>query len=492
MCPSLLDSILVDVDQQKGSADKNAIIEDYCVPYDPKEKGKALIETATGLKLFVAVVADGGGKIAPHRAAKLAVDTILEEVRRSKEANPISILRNALSVANQAVYQLANGEDYVGLTIVVMKDDRIYTGQAGKLTRAYLVKNSREKEQIQSNLNDVICLGDMLDNPNMLVEDKGVIKRGERIIMCSDGLFDPPTDPSRPDIRGEIEAKVEKEIPIVGQYDDIRGAARHLSSIGKGMDVGDDITVVVLGFGRKPAKPSTAVIAISSFVIVALLIVILIISIPRPQPPRPPDLGVTVLIKGNSVAQLVYPGDEFQADGPANLKLETRPNLTSGTPEIIQGIDLYLADKTDVSFDAINLASFSGAKNQPTDPALLNTTQIILKNGRILIVSDGNRKYAILIPVQDKFIQIILNYGGKGILGVTRNGAGVETYCLKGNCQVLPIKGDAISFFSPRKTNMDINTPNNIPLGEPITEADWKLWNTLCNGGQPGSCDLSK
>jgi len=188
----------------------------------------------------------------PAEAAKLAVDTVFTESKRRTESNPVDILHKALVAANQAVYQLSSGKDYAGLTVVALKDNLVYVGQAGRLTRAYLVRNnSLKSEQIQGTPQGESCLGDTPDNPDILVASKGTIKRGDRIILCSDGLFEPPKDPKHPGLSQEIAAKVEAEIPRVGQYDDIRGAAKHLSSIAKGMDSSDDITVVVLGFGRK-------------------------------------------------------------------------------------------------------------------------------------------------------------------------------------------------------------------------------------------------
>ena len=125
---SFHNSILVDIDQQKNSAGKNIPQQDYV------EKGN--ITTASGLKLYLAVVADGGGKVVPEQAAKLAVETVFFECKRGKENNPVNILRNALSAANQAVYQSTHGADYAGITVIAVKDDSFYIGQVGRLTGA--------------------------------------------------------------------------------------------------------------------------------------------------------------------------------------------------------------------------------------------------------------------------------------------------------------------------------------------------------------------
>ena len=187
MNKSFLNSILVDFDQQKNSLGKSIPQQDYV------DKGNVI--TASGLKLYLAAVADGGGDNAPEQAAKLAVDTLFTEVRRRTERNPIDVLRNALLAANQLVYQQTRGKDYVGLTVIAVKDDQLYYAQVGKMTRAYFVNNNQKVTLLpsQSELHSDRCLGDEPEDPGIVVGAySGAIKQGERVILCSDELLSPP------------------------------------------------------------------------------------------------------------------------------------------------------------------------------------------------------------------------------------------------------------------------------------------------------------
>jgi serine/threonine protein phosphatase PrpC len=483
MIESLSSSIQVDVDQQKGSIDKNASLEDYC-------KSETII-TASGIKYFLAIVADGGGKVAPDHAAKLAVDTIFENFKKSKENDPAKLLRASLASANLAVYQLTNGDDYVGLTIIVIKQNHFFVGQVGNLSRAYLVRdNAKDAIKLISDKESEVCLGDAANTPNIYTESNIVIKRGERIILCSDGLFNPPEGKNSIGGSKEIAEKIEHEIPVVGQYDDVRGSARHLSSIAKGMDATDDITVMVLGLGRKKQGSSKIYLIASIFIAIALLIAAIVIAIQHTQSPLPQDLGVAVLMNGNSSEKDIEPEASYTADGPTHFMLATRPNAQSTDVESIQGINLYLANQTNIIFNTLNYASTIG--NQATDPSLLNTTKISLTNGQILIVSDGTREYIVIIPVQASNLQLILNSGAKGVMGVSEQGPILEVDCLQGDCSLTPPKGDSISLATASKSTIDLSNSSALSSTEPIVDADWKIWDAICTGNQPVSCDLSK
>jgi serine/threonine protein phosphatase PrpC len=499
----LIDSISVDIDQQKGSLDKKVPIQDYCQSKN--------IMTPSGLKVFLSIVADGGGEDAPDVAAKLAVDTIFDEFARTSEKDLDNILLHSLTLANQAVYQQNHGVDYVGITIIAInKDNLLHIGQAGQLTRAYLVqKNQEEIITFLSESDD--CLGDKPTQADFKVNQfKGPIKRGERIVICSDGLFEPPEDgqTTRETIE-KVRVKIRTEIPIVGQYDEIRGSARHLSSIAKGLDVRDDITVVVLGLGRKSAKPSKNILAAGIAAMALLLVVLAVLTLPPQQPPRPPDLGLAVLFSGNassvdpqtgsqkSIAQfsLIDPGTTLLVsnESPIELKLKRRTDIQGTNTVGISGVDLYLSEQSEASLTTLDMASLSGDK--PTDPLLLNLTEITLNKGQLLIVSDGSRKYTVLIPSQkkDKNIQVVLASGGAGILGVRLQVPNLEIYCLQGTCQFIPIKGETVTLLSPGETNIDTSNFSVLSVNVSVIDADWQIWNSICNSSQPEStCKISK
>jgi len=500
---------MVDVDQQKGGTDKNARLEDY-VHYEG-------FNTLSGLNLYLVVVADGGGNIAPDHAAKLAVDTIFNECKRSMENKPLDMILGSLQAANQAVYQQTRGEDYVGLTVVVVMDDRLFIGQAGKLTRAYLIQNNQKVTllTLQSDLQSDRCLGDGEDHPDLIVEQfKDTIKLGERIMLCSDGLFDPPEESAKEaSIKQKIIKKVEEQIPVIGQYDDIRGSAKHLSSIAKGMDVTDDITIAVLGFGRKqkgfPVAILAGIIVFFIFVIVGLSV---LTYVPKVQLASP-DLGVVHIITGNlntidlktnvltPSGQIINPGTTLQvtSDGPVNLELRTRPNDLSENTNLIKGTNLYLGKAAQVNLTSINLSPFN-TENQPTDPTLLDQTRISLIDGQLLIISNGNRNFTILVPVQNgkENIEILLNSGGKGVLGAKVNNSTLEVYCILGNCQFLSPKEQLKSFSSTSKALFNLNNSTILNQDRPMADSETKEWLDLCQNAQlpninlPEVCNFSQ
>ncbi len=502
MSRSFLNLLQSDIDQQKGSTNKNAIQQDYV------EKG--IIKTASGFSIYLAIVADGGGSIAPERAAKLAVDTIFAECKRGKEKKIVDLLRNAISVANQVVYQQNHGKDYVGVTVIAVKDDRVFLGQVGQLTRAYLVRNNQmviqlpEQGQVQSD----ICLGDGPNSLEILVEQvKEIIKHGERLILCSDGLFDPPDEnENQTDIRQKIIQKVLEQIPLVGQYDDIRGSARHLSSIAKGMDVNDDITVFVLGFGRK--QKSNAIPILATIIGVVILVIIGIVTLFLiPKAPVPiPDLGVAFIVKGNANAidpktnlttplqQVINPGTIFQvsANEALNLELESRTDPQSANTTLIEGINLYLVPGTEATLSTINLAQ-SNTQNQPTDPTRLNETRINLISGQLLVVSTAPRNFVILAALKNGKgnLEILLNSGAKGILGVRVKNLMLEVYCLQGNCQFSLNNNQLQSLVSPGESVFDLSNSTISSKDQPVPDSDMKDWTNICQSAQLPNTNLS-
>ncbi len=503
MTKNLLNSIKIDFDQQKGSLNKSGQLEDY--------QHAETITTASKLTFYLVAVADGGGNIAPEKIAKLAVDSICAECRKSTGTALDNILYQSLLAANSAAFQQSQGKDYMGITVVAVTDDKVYIGQAGPLTRAYLIRDDQDPDEKPKPLlaGSTKCLGDSISQPDFRVEKVSeAIRKGDRLVLCSDGLFSPPGEGGR-GVNQELADKIEKGIHVAGQYDDIHGLARHLSSLAKGLDVADDITVVVIGFGRKAQQSSKTIPVVLAGVTILALAIVAIVSL-RPQPtPLPPDLGLAVLVSGEAVS--VDPQSGSQSNVPqlsgieprttlimpqgnsAAFKLKKRTDTQSTNTVVIPGVDIYLSQQTKITLTTLDLAPF--VDNQPAKPELLKRTEITLVDGQILIRSDGGRNYAILLPSTDekKNNRFALTSGGAGTLGVTlEGGTTAEAYCLRGVCEYVPAKGNVVTLSSPSKTVIDVTTSSLLSANEPVTEVDWQLWNTLCSGSQSGSCDLSK
>src|SRR5690606_26512014 len=109
----------------------------------------ALITTAGGLTLRVAIVADGaGGGEAGELAARLTARTVIEALQISTESNVPRILARAVERANAVVFSELRGAgtSTVGVLVVNMNDNqpygRLYCASVGN-TRLYLVRDNK-------------------------------------------------------------------------------------------------------------------------------------------------------------------------------------------------------------------------------------------------------------------------------------------------------------------------------------------------------------
>ena len=145
------------------------------------------------------------------------------------------------------------------------------------------------------------------------------------------------------------------------------------------MNSSDDITVMVLGFGRKPKGLSPIVLAIVGGVaVLSILIIFAFLRAPKPLPPQ--DVGAVFLLKGAVLDTSKNPSQSYGdlatinneetinvSDGPADLQLE--PDVRTNNQPIV-GINLYLSKTTTLNLTRINLNSVD-PQGQPTDPSLL-------------------------------------------------------------------------------------------------------------------------
>jgi serine/threonine protein phosphatase PrpC len=493
MRSQLLIPVTVDQDQQRGSLEKNAPLEDCW--------SEATITIPGGPKFHLSAVADGGGSRSPAVAAKLALDTVFGTCRRGAGGSIGDLLQSSLVEANQTVYQQCKGVDYVGMTLVATTDDRLYIGQAGQCTRAYAIHN--DQSIVEFPLGSDKCLGDSPGQPDILLEESR-IKRGERIVICSDGLFNPPGDDS---LNAGVKAKLLEALKVVGKYDDLRGSARHLSSVAKGMDVRDDITVVVVGLGRKPVPVSKMRLVwygIAAATVVLFSAAVLVGNSNR-QAPRPQDLGLAVLRAGDTCvidagldSTKCVPLQQYYTIGPgkilgvlpgpsAELTLKTFDPEANSSQEI-PGVNLYLSPQSQVTLSTLDLAHI--VNNQPADAKLLNLTEITLSRGQLLIVSDGGRKYVVFNPplTKSKTTSITLEADEAGALGVALQDSSLAAYCFRGLCDYALSGGKAIPLPSPGKATIDTTNSTVLSADQSISASDRAAWSAICGGAQQGQC----
>lgn len=159
------------------------------------------------------VVADGmGGHKAGDFASKFTVEVVKREIAGSRSRKPEKVLHNAIQVANRELIRVASRDvklEGMGTTLVVATviGDTLYFANIGD-SRLYLIDdNIKQLSKDHSLVEEMVRLGgikaeDARNHPdkNIITRAMGVkdeaeadfyefrIKRGDKILMCTDGL----------------------------------------------------------------------------------------------------------------------------------------------------------------------------------------------------------------------------------------------------------------------------------------------------------------
>lgn len=170
-------------------------------------------ETTLGNLPNLFIVADGmGGHNAGDYAAKIAVETIVEEIGKSFEKNPMRIFKNTIDVANREIRRAAlQNPEYEGMgtTLVVatcmgkylrvanVGDSRLYVikNEIHQITRDHslveemvragvLDREEAEQRQDKHIITRAVGASDFVEADYFTVE----LDENDMILMCSDGL----------------------------------------------------------------------------------------------------------------------------------------------------------------------------------------------------------------------------------------------------------------------------------------------------------------
>ena len=159
------------------------------------------------------VVADGmGGHKAGDFASKFTVEVVKREIAGSRSRKPEKVLHDAIQVANRELIRVASRDvklEGMGTTLVVATviGDTLYFSNIGD-SRLYLIDdNIKQLSKDHSLVEEMVRLGgikaeDARNHPdkNIITRAMGVkdeaeadfyefrIKRGDKILMCTDGL----------------------------------------------------------------------------------------------------------------------------------------------------------------------------------------------------------------------------------------------------------------------------------------------------------------
>ena len=161
----------------------------------------------------VFIVADGmGGHNAGDYASKYTVETIVQEIARAKEENPITVIKNAIGIANEHIRQKAE-EDVrlygMGTTLVVATciGNILQVANVGD-SRLYVVNDKiTQITRDHSLVEEMVRMGGIDRETARSHPDKNIITRaigasdtvkvdfftvklqkGDIVLMCSDGL----------------------------------------------------------------------------------------------------------------------------------------------------------------------------------------------------------------------------------------------------------------------------------------------------------------
>lgn len=301
--------------------------QDYLAFSDPTDL--AFVRHA-GLLGFVA---DGMGGMAYGReASEIAGKTFLRsyEAKSPGESIP-GKLKSALEQANQAVLSLINNKGMakgeVGTTLVAaviqgndlywiaVGDSRIYLFRQGKLlllNESHTIGKELDREAAEGKISRIQAIND--PERHVLSSYLGLeylpeidislvpfhLQPGDRVIVCSDGLFDVLTD-------NEIMAEI---------HGDLQGTSERLvqAALSKNYSHQDNVTVIAMGVslepslqpipqtrkGLKPPPPKNRLAWLIIFLLVALIIVVAIYWLskgktvePGKSPARKTPAGMT-------------------------------------------------------------------------------------------------------------------------------------------------------------------------------------------------------
>lgn len=186
------------------------------------------------------VVADGmGGHKSGEFASKYTVETVVKQIEKYQGEGPISILKDAVTVANsKLIEKSAESEEYVGmgttLVIATIKEKSLYVANVGD-SRLYVLDNDLSQiTRDHSYVEEMVDVGEMKREDEDYRLKKNIITRaigaakdimadffeiqlkpGNTILMCSDGLTGMVSDEQIKEIlmlQEDVKSKVQRLI----------------------------------------------------------------------------------------------------------------------------------------------------------------------------------------------------------------------------------------------------------------------------------------
>ncbi len=170
-------------------------------------------ENAVGSFPNLFLVADGmGGHQAGDMASRICVEEMVRQIQATDRKTPVSVLEQAVSAANQKIYQTATQDkalEGMGTTLVgtVIEGDTAYIVNIGD-SRLYQLRDSLRQITVDHSLvEEMVQSGEIQKNEMRTHPNKNIITRalgtdtsvrpdcfeievqeGDVLLLCSDGL----------------------------------------------------------------------------------------------------------------------------------------------------------------------------------------------------------------------------------------------------------------------------------------------------------------
>lgn len=193
------------------------------------------------------IVADGmGGHNAGDYASRCAIDTMRDFIEGCDQDNPITVLKYAIITANRQVLKDAKNKAELrgmGTTVVccVIKDGRLFVANMGDSRLYRIGANDIEQVTLDHSLVEELIRSGQIERDRISTHpEKNIItravgaqenvvpdffeielKEGDRVLLCSDGLYNMVEDDEILDIVNEghdIETTVDKLIKRANYY----------------------------------------------------------------------------------------------------------------------------------------------------------------------------------------------------------------------------------------------------------------------------------
>jgi protein phosphatase len=316
-------------------------VADLSINGDMPDSEKEEFTRAAGPRGTLFMVADGmGGAAAGEIASAMATEIVFGEMRAlwitSEGSDPeafVRAIKQATKTANERINAFAGGHpEYRGMgttaTVAGFLGDTLYLAQVGD-SRAYLVRNGTAQQitKDQSLMQKLIEAGELTEEEaaqserrNIILQALGpepqikidlthqVVRRGDVLVLCSDGLSGQVT-------KEEIGA-------IVSEAPDVEGACQRLIDLANEIGGPDNITVVIAKFDGPGLQPSGTEDEVGHRVF------------PLPEAGQTPTTALDVVIEDLiTEAFPVQPTPSRPPSGPLRLGESTVPEIQMDVPQ---------------------------------------------------------------------------------------------------------------------------------------------------------------